>query len=149
MVKLLGERDTDSKAAQAIAELHLSLDHGIKRLDLAAARDITDVDVTPLLALHKSQSETLDDMLDIQGAMADTQKTWSQWLNETIATAADPAAGLDSAPIEAITTSETRILDALDACMRHIATDPLRSTLEHMKRDTLDALEGTSFQAGR
>lgn len=145
MVKLVGERDTDSKAAQALAELHLGLDHATRRLELVSEHDDLKDGILPLLRLHKAHMEKLHEMLDLQGAMADTQKSWAQWLNETIATAADPAAGLDENPVEAVRTSQTRVLDALDGCMSHISTDPLRSVLEHMKQDTLDTLTGTPF----
>lgn len=148
MVKLVGERDTDSKAAQALTDLHLSLDHTIKRLELASRQDDIKKDTLLLLRLHRAQMKKMTEMLDLQGAMADTQKSWAQWLNETIATAADPAAGLDENPIEAVATSEARVLDALDSCMSHISTDPLRSVLEHMKQDTLDRLRGTPFERG-
>lgn len=146
MVRLVGERDTDSKAAQALAELYLSLDHAIRRLELACQRDDIQEAAQTLLHLHTTQMTKLNEMLDLQGAMADTQKSWSQWLNETIATAADPAAGMDANPVEAVTTSEASFLDALNKCMGHILTDPLRSALEHIKQDTLDALQKTPFR---
>lgn len=53
MVKLMGERDADTKATQALAELHLSLDHAIKRLELATQQDAIKAEVEPILDLHR------------------------------------------------------------------------------------------------
>lgn len=112
---------------------------------MARDDDLT-TEAAPLLLLHRRHQAQLDEMGDIFEAMATTQKPWSQWLNETIDTAATPDAGLAENPREALRSSESRILSSLDACIAHILTDPVRGVLEHMKADTLDAVRSADLE---
>ncbi|SFR05143.1 hypothetical protein [Poseidonocella sedimentorum] len=140
MIDLVGERNTDRKAVEALAELHLALRDGIALLD--ARPDPDDPQCRAAMArlapLHRDHQHRLDEMADIFDAMAETGETWAKWLHDQ---AGAEAGAPDPVRLAAIRSGERRILGALDACMAQIVNDPVRGTLEQMRQETNDATE--------
>lgn len=137
MAKLRGASASEAQAVEAMARLYLALEHAIARLEALDAYDKALFErSSKLLLLHRSHIRQMDEMVDLFETMADGAKSWPQWINEIIESAAHPEAGLAVDPVEAVKTSERRLLAAIDAAIPLTWTDPVRDTLEHMRVDT-------------
>lgn len=142
MAKIRGAPATETQALQALARLHLALTHAVSRLEILEDYDTALCERTaPLLLQHRTHLQKIDEMADLFESMADSEKSFTQWINEIIETAAAPEAGLERNAEEAVKTSERRVIRAIDDTIPLTWTDPVRDTMEHMKADTALAQE--------
>lgn len=121
---------------QTVAELVLSFENGIKRLEAADDADLSPGwDPQHLRSTYTDGLNRIDGLANAFAAPAGGGFSQSKWLHETISKAVRPTAGLDEAPEEAVKSGHRAITQNLDRLIVLCPDDPVRGALEQIKAD--------------
>lgn len=135
------ENDKYQALFKSFAELHLSLENGIARLEeLKVQGDPTDLPSDALLEAYRAALAELDRLGDVYAALASEGVSRAEWLHNTISKAVRPASSLHADPEGAVRSGHHAVLRALDDIIERIVDDPARGILEHMKSDLRDIM---------